>query len=72
MIGSAAFVIGVVIGLVVGRWWALVAAIAFAAWIWRTMEVEAPSWVLALGYGGIAALGIAGGVVVRSRLRAQS
>jgi len=61
-----------VLGLVVGRWWALVAALAFAAWAWVTLDVEVPDWVLALGYGGIAAIGIAIGVLIRKRARKQT
>ena len=56
------------IGLAVGRWWALIAAVVFGGWIWAVNEVEVPSWFLALAYGATAALGIALGVVARRAL----
>ena len=65
MLISIVLVLGFVIGVVVGTWWAMVFAVAFAIWIWATSEVEVPSWFLAIGYGSIAAAGIAVGVVTR-------
>jgi hypothetical protein len=56
---------GLVLGLVVGRWWALVAAVAVAAYVAVVSEVEVSRWVLALGYGAIAAASIGAGVLLR-------
>jgi hypothetical protein len=64
--------LGLILGLAIGRWWALFAAVAFGAWIWETTHVEVSHWVLALGYGGIAAIGIAIGVLIRKRARKQT
>ena len=69
MICIVILAIGFVIGLAVGRWWALALAVAFAAWIWRTIGVEIPHWLLGMFFGGFAAIGIAAGVALRRRLR---
>ena len=50
---------GFVLGVVVGRWWALLAPVAFAIWIGATEEVEVSGWLIGVGYGGLAALGTA-------------
>jgi hypothetical protein len=65
VIEGLAFLLGLVVGAAVGRWWALLLAVAPALWVWATFEVEVPSWFLAIGYGGIAALGVAAGVAIR-------
>ena len=58
--------VGFVIGLIVGRWWALLAGVAFAFWIGATTDVdEVPPWFLALGFGVVAVGAIAAGVAVR-------
>jgi hypothetical protein len=67
MIWVAVLAVGFVIGLAVGRWWALAPAAGLAAWIWATTDVEIPHWLLALLYGGVAAIGISAGVTVRKR-----
>ena len=64
VIGAAGFLLG----LLVGRWWALVAAVALGAYIAVESEVEVPSWFLALLYGGLAALAIACGIAARRML----
>jgi hypothetical protein len=63
------FAAGFAVGLIVGRWWALVAAVGGGIWIGRVEEVEVPGWVLAIGYGVIVDAGIAAGVLVHRRLR---
>jgi hypothetical protein len=63
-------VIGVVVGLAVGRWWVLLAAVALGVWIGLVSEVdEVAPWFLGLGYGVLAGAGIVVGVLVRGRLR---
>jgi hypothetical protein len=59
---------GLVLGLLLGRWWALAGAIAAGLWIGIAEEVEIPGWLYGLLGGGLAALGIALGVVLRRRL----
>ena len=62
--------IGFAIGLIVGRWWALLAGVGFAIWIGVSTDVdEVPPWFLALGYGALTVGAIAGGVAVRRGLR---
>jgi hypothetical protein len=56
---------GLVLGIALGRWWALLAALAVGLWIGITEEVEVSGWVIGLGYGGLAALGIASGIGAR-------
>jgi hypothetical protein len=58
---------GFVVGLLVGRWFALLAAVG----IGRTTEVELPHWFLGLGYAAVAAVGIAAGLGVRRVLRSD-
>lgn len=69
MIWAVILALGFVIGVAVGRWWALVIAVAFGAWIWADTDVEVPHWLLATMYGGIAAIGIGAGVATRRRLK---
>ena len=52
-------------GFIIGRWWALVAAVGFGIWAWSVSELEVPDWFIGLVYGVAAALGIALGVVAR-------
>jgi hypothetical protein len=67
---AATLVLGFLLGLVVNRWWALAAAVGVGIWIWSSTGVdEVPHWFLACLYGGVAAIGIAGGVAVRRRGR---
>ena len=64
-----AFAAGFLVGAGIGRWWAVMAAMVPAIWIVSVQEVEAPEWVLPVGYGTIIAMGIAAGVATRKRLR---
>lgn len=59
---------GLVLGLTVGRWWILGAAVAFGLWAGLTEEVEVSGWVIGIGYGALAALGVASGVLLRRLL----
>ena len=62
--------IGFLIGLAIGRWWALVIAVGFGIWIGVETNVdEVPHWFLGLAYGAIAALGIAAGIGARRASR---
>ena len=64
---------GLVIGLVVGRWWTLAAALGVGLWISiRTAVDEVPPWFLGAYYGALLAAGIAAGIVVRRGLRGRS
>lgn len=61
---------GLILGLAVGRWWTLVAAVGVGAWIAVVSEVdEVPPWFLGAAYAVLAASAIAVGVVVRKRTR---
>ena len=58
------------LGLAVGRWWTLTAALAIGVWIAVVSEVdEVPPWFLGAGYAVLTAFGIAVGVVARKHLR---
>ena len=66
-------VVGFVIGFIVARWFALVAPAAFGVYIAVASGVdEVPPWFLGLLYGVVAALAVAGGVLVRRRLASGS
>jgi hypothetical protein len=70
MLELALVVIGFAVGLVVGRRFALLVAVAFGLWIGFATEVDAvPPWFLGLGYGVLAGAGILVGVAVRRSLR---
>lgn len=61
---------GLILGLAVGRWWTLVAAVGIGTWIAVVSEVdEVPPWFLGAAYAVLAASAIAVGVVVRKRTR---
>ena len=65
---------GFLVGLVIGRWWALLAAVVVGLWITAVTEVEVPHSVLGVGYAAISEVGIAAGLAVRrgtSRSRAN-
>jgi hypothetical protein len=64
------FIVGVLIGVAVGRWWALVPPVLLGAWIGFTADTELPSWWEGLGVALGGALGAALGVYVRKRLSA--
>ena len=60
---------GFLVGSLVGRWWALLAAVALGVWIALWAEVDAvPGWYLALVYSGFTAAGISAGVLLRRGL----
>lgn len=69
MIVAVTFGVGVVVGLLVGRWWALLAPLGIFLWIGTSSEVEVSPWLLGLVYAGIIAAGIAVGVLVRAAIR---
>jgi hypothetical protein len=56
---------GLVLGLVIGRWWALLGAVGVAVWLAVVSEVEVSRWFLAAAYGVAAAVSIAAGVLLR-------
>jgi len=61
----ALFAGGVVLALLIGRWWALLGAVGVAVWVAVVSEVEVSRWFLAAAYGATAAAGIAAGVLLR-------
>jgi hypothetical protein len=66
----AAIGIGFLIGLIVGRWWAVLAGVGFGIWIGvRTPVVDVPPWLLGLSFGVVASGAIAAGVAIRRGLR---
>ena len=61
---------GLILGLLVGRWWTLAAAVGIGAYITVISEVyEVPGWFLGAAYAALAGVGIAVGAAVRTRLR---
>ena len=56
---------GLALGFVVGRWWAFTGAIVVGVWAGTVSELEIPGWYLGLVYAGLAAIGIAAGVLGR-------
>jgi hypothetical protein len=69
VIVAVVFCFGVAVGLLVGRWWALLAGLGIFLWIGTSAELEVSSWALGLVYAGIASAGIAAGVACRAALR---
>jgi hypothetical protein len=64
---------GLILGLIVGRWWALAAAAALGAWIAVSTEVdEVPGWFLGAGYAVLTGVGVAAGVTGRRLMRSRS
>jgi hypothetical protein len=64
---------GIVLGVLVGRGWALVPAAGLGVWISQVAELEAvPGWYLGLVYAVLGGAGITGGVLVRRRLARRS
>ena len=68
MLPFVLIVAGFLLGIALGRWWALLAALALGLWVGMTEEVEVPGSVIGVYVGGPAALGIASGVVMRRLL----
>ena len=60
--------VGFAVGLVVGRWWVILACVGVGAWIGLSEELEVPGWYLSLVYAALSGLGIAAGVLVRRNL----
>ena len=60
---------GFAVGLLVGRWWALLAALVVGVWVASVTEVEVSHWFLGAVYAGIAGLGIGLGVGLRRRFK---
>jgi hypothetical protein len=56
---------GFIVGLALGRWWALVGAVAVGIAVGFTSEVEVSPIVLGVGYGVVTAFAIAMGVALR-------
>jgi hypothetical protein len=54
---------------VVGRWWALFAALAAGVWIGLVEQVEVPGWFLGAVYAILAGGGVAAGVLLRKASR---
>ena len=63
---------GFVLGVAVGRWWVLLASVAFGIWIGATEEVEVSGWVVGVGYGDLAAIGTTLGILIRRGLGQRS
>ena len=61
--------VGFILGLLVGRWWALVAPVGFGVWVTIVSEVEVPGWFLGLAYGVIGCVGVGLGVAARRTMR---
>jgi hypothetical protein len=57
-----------ILGIALGRWWALLACVAVGLWVGTTEEVEVPGWVLGAGYGALSGIGVASGVMARRLL----
>ncbi len=53
------------IGLIVGRWWALLASVGVGTWIGTAAEVEVPGWFLGFAYAALSGLGVTGGILLR-------
>ena len=63
------FTAGLVVGIVVGRWWALLAPVAFGVWVGLVTHVEVGGLFLGTAYALISGAGTAAGVGLRTWLR---
>lgn len=63
---------GFILGVLVGRWWALAPAVGFGVWIAIVSEVQVPGWFLGLMYGVIGCASIGTGIVVRRAIHRPS
>jgi hypothetical protein len=52
-------------GLFVGRWWALIGAVAFGVWVGFTYESEVSGWFIGLVWAAIIAVPVVAGVGAR-------
>ena len=67
------FLGGAVLGALIGRWWAVLAAVGVGAWIALAADVDKVSPVfLGVAYAALAAAGIALGVAMRRRAPARA
>jgi hypothetical protein len=65
--------LGFVLGFFTGRWGALITGVVFAIWIGLGTEAdEVAAKTLVLRYGGVAAVSIAVGIIVRRQVVARS
>ena len=60
---------GFLVGILFGRWWALLVAVGTGVWIALVEEVDLPGWVIGGGYAVVVGAGIALGVAARKMLR---
>ena len=72
MVPFVLIVAGFVLGIAVGRWWALPAALALGLLVGVTEETEVSGWVTGAYVALPAAIGIASGVVTRRLLARRS
>ncbi len=56
---------GLLVGFLVGRWWALAAPVGLGIWAASGSELEVPSWYIGLVYSVAAAAGVVAGVLLR-------
>lgn len=63
----ALLAVGFAAGLLTGRWWSLLLAIALGVWVGTTTEID--HTFLGAAYGLVAAAGIAFGVLLSPRRR---
>jgi hypothetical protein len=64
--------VGFALGLIVGRWWVILACVGVGAWIGLSEELEIPGWYLGLVYAALSGLGLAAGILVRRNLTRRS
>ena len=60
---------GLLVGLLVGRWWALALPAALGVWIGLTEELELGGALVGAVYGGTTGCGVAVGVGLRKYAR---
>ncbi|MDF3039810.1 MAG: hypothetical protein K0Q71_2516 [Thermomicrobiales bacterium] len=66
MIVLLLIVVGLIVGVVAGRWWAVAVPAAFAVYVAAESEVdEVPPLLLGLLYGLVGAAAVGGGVLIR-------
>jgi hypothetical protein len=63
---------GFLLGLILGRWWALIAAAAVGVLAAVFEEIELEGWFLGLMYAVLAAVGISIGILTRHFARRLS
>jgi hypothetical protein len=58
--------VGFILGLLVGRWWAVTPAVGFGVWVAIASHLdEVPGWLLGIWYGAIGCMGVVTGIAVR-------